>query len=115
MSEDMIRAARVIASAAAEFEQAARNIAAALEQHQRFLDDWLTRYQTPIEPEPPAASPGDAPTAGWLDWSGGFAPSQGEVWIKRRDGIMCRAYAGEINWRHYRTQKPSDIMAWQAA
>jgi hypothetical protein len=34
-----------MSNAASEMQRAASNISAALEQHQRFMDDWLMRAQ----------------------------------------------------------------------
>lgn len=42
-AEDVQSAGRNIAHAATTMESAASSIAWALEQHQRFMDDWLSR------------------------------------------------------------------------
>ena len=44
-AEQVQSAAHTMSSAAAEMERAARNIAYAFENHQRFMDDWLMRLQ----------------------------------------------------------------------
>ena len=43
-AEDVQRAANRISQAATDMNQAAMNFQAALEQHQRFMDDWLWRF-----------------------------------------------------------------------
>lgn len=42
-AEDVRSAANTMRSAADEMQRAAMNIDASLQQHQRFLDDWLNR------------------------------------------------------------------------
>jgi hypothetical protein len=110
-AEDVRRAANTMTSAANEMAAAVRNMEGALERHQRFLDDWLMRYQTPIEPVPVSAPPEPA----WNDWKGGFCPvdDQQQVWIKLRDGTASLVRADQVNWRHYRSPEPSDVMAWR--
>lgn len=44
-AEDVRRAASNMTAAAHEMSRAAANIEAALQNHQRFLDDWLMRYE----------------------------------------------------------------------
>jgi len=44
-SDSVERGGNAIRGAAEEMNQAARNIEAALERHQRFMEDWLDRYQ----------------------------------------------------------------------
>lgn len=112
--DNVMQAAKMIAAAAAEMSKAAKDIQSALREHQRFLDDWLTRQRMPTDQLPPKP-PGGAPSDGWEEWKGGFQPAEGEVWIKRRDGVIARAYANEVGWRHYREQRPNDIMAWRPA
>lgn len=48
-SEDVSRAASSMREAASTMQSAASNIAYSLEQHQRFLDDWLQRLTTLLE------------------------------------------------------------------
>lgn len=48
-AEDVRRAASQMSSAAADIQRAAESIAYSLEMHQRFLDDWLVRFQSVIE------------------------------------------------------------------
>ncbi|WP_017182241.1 hypothetical protein [Sphingobium xenophagum] len=43
MSEDAIRAARMMQQAADDMKQAALNIDGSLAQHRAFMDDWLNR------------------------------------------------------------------------
>ena len=42
-SEDVSRASHNMQAAADSFTHAVNNLSAILEQHQRFLDDWLVR------------------------------------------------------------------------
>lgn len=44
-SDSVERGGHAMQRAAQEMDQAARNIEGALERHQRFMDDWLDRYQ----------------------------------------------------------------------
>jgi hypothetical protein len=44
-ADDVRSAASTMSSAADQMQSAASNIAYAFESHQRFLDDWLTRFQ----------------------------------------------------------------------
>ena len=44
-SEEVRVAASIMSRAASEMQLAASNIAGALEQHQRFMDDWLSRLE----------------------------------------------------------------------
>lgn len=48
-SEDVRNAASTISSAADEMKRAASNLEYALQSHERFLDDWLARFQEVIE------------------------------------------------------------------
>lgn len=48
-SDEVRSAGNTIRSAAEEMRSAASNIQYALEQHQRFLDDWLARYELAME------------------------------------------------------------------
>lgn len=48
-AEEVGSAAGRMVSAATDMQRAAGNISYALEQHQRFLDDWLSRLQTLLE------------------------------------------------------------------
>jgi DNA-binding SARP family transcriptional activator len=44
-SEDVYRAASMTQSAASEMQQAARNIEGSLERQQRFMDEWLQKFE----------------------------------------------------------------------
>lgn len=44
-AEDVRSAASTMSSAAREMLQAGSNIDDALRQHQRFMDDWLSRFE----------------------------------------------------------------------
>lgn len=48
-AEQVADAARTMRSAADTMTQAASSIAYALEQHQRFMDDWLQRLEHAME------------------------------------------------------------------
>jgi len=48
-SNEVSRAGSAIGSAALGMQSAASNIEWALERHQRFLDDWLQRFEAAIE------------------------------------------------------------------
>jgi len=48
-AEQVQSAARTMANAADEMRHAAGNIDEALRSHQRFLDDWLIRFQQAME------------------------------------------------------------------
>lgn len=48
-AETVQRAASQMSSAAGEMQTAARSIEYALENHQRFMNDWLDRYQQVLE------------------------------------------------------------------
>ena len=48
-SEDVSRAASTMREAAATMNGAASSISHSLEQHQRFMDDWLYRLQALLE------------------------------------------------------------------
>ena len=47
-SDDVRSAASIMSSAASEMQRAAANISGALEQHQRFMDDWLYRLEAAL-------------------------------------------------------------------
>lgn len=47
-AEDVRSAAHTMRSAADEMQRAAMNIDASLQQHQRFLDDWLARLDATL-------------------------------------------------------------------
>lgn len=52
-AEQVSNAAHTIQSAATDMRNAGSNMAEALQQHQRFLDDWLNRFEavlTKLEP-----------------------------------------------------------------
>ncbi len=44
-SDSVERGGNSMRQAAQDMQQAATNIEGALERHQRFMDDWLERYQ----------------------------------------------------------------------
>jgi hypothetical protein len=48
-SEDVSRAAGTMRSAAETMTHVASSISFTLEQHQRFMDDWLYRFQQVLE------------------------------------------------------------------
>lgn len=48
-AEDVRRAASQMSEAASTIQNAVSNITYALEQHQRFMDDWLSRQQAILE------------------------------------------------------------------
>lgn len=55
-ADDVSRAAGRMQSAAEEMQRAASNMDAVLERHQRFLDDWLQRFEAALsthDPEKP--------------------------------------------------------------
>jgi hypothetical protein len=52
-AEDVHSAGYTIKRAAEEMSQAVRNFDWALERHQRFLDDWLVRFETIMQPPKP--------------------------------------------------------------
>jgi hypothetical protein len=116
-AEDVRRAANTMTSAANEMAAAVRNMEGALERHQRFLDDWLMRYQTPIEPAPVSAP--SEPVL-WNDWAGGFCPvdERQQVWVKLRDGTALLDEAGAFVWRRYRSPpntppRPNEVVQWR--
>jgi hypothetical protein len=47
-SEDVRSASSTMSRAAEQMQGAASNVASALEQHQRFLDDWLSRFEAAL-------------------------------------------------------------------
>jgi uncharacterized protein YhaN len=47
-SEDVRSAASSMRSAADEMQRASSNLVAGLEQHQRFMDDWLSRFEAAL-------------------------------------------------------------------
>ena len=51
-SEDVRSAANTMRSAAEEMNRAASYFQSVVEQQQRFMDDWLDRLQTAMEPKP---------------------------------------------------------------
>ena len=55
-SEDVASGGRAMQNAAAEMQRTASNISAALDQHQRFMDDWLWRFQSVLEASSPNPS-----------------------------------------------------------
>lgn len=57
-SEDVRRAASQMTSAAETMQHAARAIDHSLGQHQRFLDDWLFRFQQVLEKTGATSAPG---------------------------------------------------------
>lgn len=48
-AEDVSRAGYSMRDAASTMQSAASNLASALEQHQRFLDDWLNRLDGTLQ------------------------------------------------------------------
>ncbi|AMS41219.1 hypothetical protein [Aminobacter aminovorans] len=48
-AEEVRSAANTMMSAASEMRGAASSIDNALERHQRFLDDWLSRFETAMD------------------------------------------------------------------
>jgi len=48
-SEDVSKAGSAMREAASSMNSAASNISFALESHQRFMDDWLYRFQALLE------------------------------------------------------------------
>lgn len=48
-ADDVRSAGNRMASAAEEMQRAAANIDGALDRHQRFLDDWLLRFEAAID------------------------------------------------------------------
>jgi Flp pilus assembly protein TadG len=48
-SEDVSRAASTMSRAAEQMQNAASSFSHTMEQHQRFMDDWLGRLQATIE------------------------------------------------------------------
>jgi len=48
-AESVQSAARNMQDAAASMNNAARSIAYALQQHQRFMDDWLRSFEAVVE------------------------------------------------------------------
>lgn len=48
-AEDVRAAGNRIASAADDMRNAASNVDSALERHQRFLDNWLQRFEAALE------------------------------------------------------------------
>jgi hypothetical protein len=124
-ADDVVRAARVIASAADTMSSAALSIDGAFERQQRFLDDWLTRFERVVasmHPEPAPSEPApasidvEAPDpAAWQEWFGGFPPCEGfvHVWAMTREGKIARGMASHLDWRQYQVERPRDIMKWQ--
>ena len=51
-AEQVANAANTMRSAAENMNRAASTITCALEQHQRWMDDWLTRLQDVIGKQP---------------------------------------------------------------
>lgn len=51
-AEEVSRAGSAMQEAASTMSSAAENIAFALERHQRFMDDWLMRFEAALEPKP---------------------------------------------------------------
>lgn len=51
-AEDVRSAASTMRQAASEMQSAASSISGSLESHQRFLDDWLQRYELAHKPRP---------------------------------------------------------------
>lgn len=50
-AEDVRRAANRMAEAADQMSRAASTIDSALERHQRFMDDWLARFERAMSRE----------------------------------------------------------------
>lgn len=50
-AEDVSRAAHTMRDAAQQMSSAASGIGWSLEQHQRFMDDWLIRLNDVLNPE----------------------------------------------------------------
>ncbi len=48
-TEDVIRSAHLIRGAADSMLSAANSIGSALAEHQRFMNDWLSRFQQVVE------------------------------------------------------------------
>jgi len=64
--EGMRSAANTMRTAADEMRSAASNLAYALESHQRWMDDWLMRFQNPPSHSAPMFGhiPGQCPICG---------------------------------------------------
>ncbi len=60
-SEDVRRAASMMQQAADEMQRAALNIEGHFDRHQRFLDDWLSRFEQVLAalPTPPDSQGGE--------------------------------------------------------
>lgn len=56
-AEQVQSAASTMRAAADEMQRAATNIDGALERHQRFLDDWLLRFEAIIKATSAPAQP----------------------------------------------------------
>lgn len=52
-AEDVSRAGYAMRDAAQRMNEASSSIAWSLEQHQRFMDDWLVRLNDTLNPEVP--------------------------------------------------------------
>ena len=59
-ADDVARAGSAMRQAAEEMQRAASNLAAALAMHERWMDDWLSRFQSVMETAcPPRPMPDD--------------------------------------------------------
>lgn len=125
MSEDNIQAARMMIGAADTMRDAVRNIDDIMTRHQRFLDDWLARYEAMLEasmppkhePEP-VTPPKEYSDDAWQQWHGGFPPVSGHlwVWVKQKNGYISRHQAKDVQWRHFKDYPDQNyIVAWQPA
>jgi hypothetical protein len=59
-AEDVRAAGNAMRSAADDMRNAASSIDSTLDRHQRFLDDWLQRFEVALDraaPQPPAPAP----------------------------------------------------------
>ncbi len=118
-SEEVSRAAHTMLSAANEMGAHVRNLTAGLEAHQRFLDDWLLRFQSIVEPKPPSEPPEPKLT----EWGGGFAPVSDDtpVCVELRDGQVLYGNADAFEWRHYKRggrqakDRGTEVVAWRRA
>lgn len=115
-AEDVRSAANTIRSAAESMSQAALNVSAALERHERFLDDWLSRYEALITPAPEAPV---EPKPEMMPWGGGFCPVSDDkaVCVELRDGAILYGSAPAFSWRHYTGRSPAEraneVVKWR--
>jgi hypothetical protein len=114
MKRDQDKAAADMMLAAERMERAAERF----EQSVASLSEWWDQVRTIMAPVKPTESNIPSPNdRHWQEWPGGFNPvgPQTQVWAKQRNGVIFKALASDVRWRHFRDPDGADVIAWMGA